>query len=191
MRLFTGIELGHAVRENAANVAAQLRRHCEQQAPEARLTWIPAERLHLTLRFIGEVDDPLAERIVGALRDPAPMAPFTIAFDGVGAFPPKGPPRVIWIGVVEGREAVVRAESMIGDRLLELGIPREDRPYSPHLTLARVRDARGLRVARLVDGISSSLGRTPVAAITLFQSKLSPKGPTYVVLERTSLARAG
>ena len=190
MRLFTGIELGDTAREKAANVAAQLRRRIEQEAPQARLTWIPAERLHVTLQFIGEVDDPLAERIIGALRDPVPMAPFTIAFDGLGAFHPKGPPRAIWIGVVEEREAVVRAESMIGDRLTELGIPREDRPYSPHLTLARVRDARGLRVPRLVEGVSSSLGRTPVAAITLFQSKLSPKGPTYVVLERTAL-RAG
>jgi RNA 2',3'-cyclic 3'-phosphodiesterase len=187
VRLFTGIELGEAVRTRAVAAIAELRQRVERNAPHARVTWIAGERLHLTVRFIGEVSDSLAGRIVSALRAPLPMAPFTIAFDAFGAFPPRGAPRVIWIGVAERGDAVVRVESALSERLLALGIAREDRAYSPHLTLARVRQPAGLRTAALFDGLSPRLGRTRVDAITLFQSKLSPKGPTYVVLERTPL----
>jgi RNA 2',3'-cyclic 3'-phosphodiesterase len=189
--LFTGIDLGDDVRARAAAMIAELRHRVQQTAPQARVTWIPEERLHLTVRFIGEVGEPLAERIVSALRAPLPLAPFTVAFNALGSFPQKGPPRVIWIGVADGRDAVSRAEVAISERLHRLGIPREDRAYSPHLTLARVREAAGMRAAALFDHLSPRLGETRVDAITLFQSKLSPKGPTYVVLERTPLRTGG
>lgn len=187
MRLFTAIELADAVRARvAANISA-LRARVEQSAPHARLTWITEERLHLTVRFIGEVEPPLAERIISALRPPLPLPPFTLGFGPLGAFPPKGAPRVIWIGIADGRDAVIRVESAIGERLLGLRIPKEDRPYSPHLTLARVREPAGLRASSLFEELSPDPGQTFVDAITLFQSKLSPKGPTYTVLERTPL----
>jgi 2'-5' RNA ligase len=191
VRLFTGIELGDAVRAKAAAIASALRERVQRNAPRARVTWIAEERLHLTVRFIGEVDNPVAERIIGALRLPLAVPPFTIGFGELGAFPPKGAPRVIWIGVADGQDDVVRVESAISDRLLDLGIPKEDRPYSPHLTLARVREPARLRAGALFNGLSASLGRTRVDAITLFESKLSPKGPAYTVLQRTRLQAPG
>jgi 2'-5' RNA ligase len=191
MRLFTAIELGDAVRAQVAAVTAALRERVHRNAPHARVTWIPGERLHLTVRFIGEVDDRLAERVIGALRLPLPMPPLTMGFGALGAFPPKGPPRVIWIDVVDGHDAVARVESAISARLLDLGIPKDDRPYSPHLTLARVREPAGLRAPVLFDGLSPRVGRMSVDAITLFQSRLSPLGPTYIVLEKTRLQASG
>jgi 2'-5' RNA ligase len=190
VRLFTGIELGDAVRAKAAAITSALQERVQRNAPHARVTWIAEDRLHLTVRFIGEVDDPLGGRIIGALRQPLPVPPFTIGFGALGAFPPKGAPRVIWIGVADGREDVVRVESAISDRLADLGIAKEDRPYRPHLTLARVREPAGLRAAALFAGVSSGLGRAPVDAITLFQSRLSPQGPAYNVLQRTRLQAA-
>ena len=191
MRLFTGIELGDAARGKAAAISSALRERVQQNAPHARVTWIAEERLHLTVRFIGEVDDSMAERIIGALRLPLSVQPFTMEFGALGAFPPKGAPRVIWIAVADGRDDVVRVESAITDRLLDLGIPKENRPYSPHLTLARVREPAGLRAAALFAGLSAGLGPAPVDAITLFESKLSPKGPAYTVLQRTRLQAPG
>ena len=190
MRLFTGIGLDEAARAAAAAASDELRRRVQESAPRAKVTWVGAERLHLTARFIGEVPAEMAERVISALREPLPLAPFVLTFDRLGAFPLNGPPRVLWIGVADGRDAVIRAEAAVSNRLAALGIPREDRPYSPHLTLARVRDAAGLRAAKLFEGLEPRLGETRVDAITLFQSRLSPKGPTYVVLERTRL-RAG
>jgi 2'-5' RNA ligase len=144
--------------------------------------------MHLTLRFIGEVTDERAGEILGALRDSIAMAPFDLAWQDLGAFPKTGPPRVLWAGIVRGRDEVLELERTVSARLEPLGLEPEDRPYAPHLTLARVRDARGLRAAPLFEGIAQqSLGTTRVDAITLFQSRLSPKGPTYVVIQRTPL----
>ena len=187
MRLFTAVELDERARYGAATVLDELRARAARSAPRARVTWVPADRVHLTVRFIGEVDEVLAARTIGALRNLLPVAPFVMTFDRLGAFPAKGPPRVFWIGVGDGRDEIVRVEAAISARLEAIGIPREDRPYSPHLTLGRVREAGGLRPSRLFEGIAPNLVPTQVAAITLFQSRLSPKGPTYTVLERTRL----
>jgi 2'-5' RNA ligase len=185
LRLFTAIELGEAARAELAEVGAELRRRVDSTTPRARLRWVAPERLHLTVRFIGEADESQASRIIAALRDPLSFPPFSMSFDRFGAFPASGPPRVLWAGVGIGAEAVVQAEAAISDRLAAIGLVREERTYRPHLTLARVRDAVGLRAAWLFEGLQVAATPTAVDAITLFQSRLSPKGPTYTVVERT------
>ena len=191
MRLFVAVELGEHVHREAATLVAELRRRVDRRSANAKLTWVTPERMHLTLRFLGEVPDEKAGDVLAALRDPMPMAPFDVAWQGLGAFPPKGPPRVLWVGAGDGRPGLIELEHAVSARLEPLGFERESRPYSPHLTLARVREAGGLRTSALFEGIAESgIGTTTVDAITLFQSKLSPKGPTYVVMQRTAL-RAG
>lgn len=187
MRLFTAIELGDIVKGRAAALLDELRLRARRAAPGAKVTWVAPERMHLTLRFIGEVNDAQGAALLGALRSPIVMAPFTVQWEELGSFPPRGAPRVLWIGVADGRDALIRAEHSVSARLEALGIPREARPYSPHLTLARVREPAGLKAAPLFEALDGSLGETRVEAITLFQSHLSPKGPTYVALERTPL----
>jgi 2'-5' RNA ligase len=187
VRLFTAIELGDQVQMEAGTLLRELKHRADATSPRARVTWVAPERLHLTLRFIGEVDDSKGEQVIGALRQPIPEAPFVVRWEGLGAFPGRGAPRVLWVGVARGAEQLGQIESIVSARLEVLGIPREDRPYSPHLTLARVRDAAGLRTAKIFEGLPGRLGETHVEAITLFQSTLSPKGPTYVTLERTPL----
>jgi 2'-5' RNA ligase len=187
MRLFTAIELGDDVHAHAAVLLEALRSRAAQQARGAKVTWVPPERMHLTLRFIGEVEDATGAAIIAALRVPLPIDPFTVRWESLGSFPPRGAPRVLWVGVAEGKERLVQAEAAVSGRLEVLGIPREERPYSPHLTLARVRDPAGLKSRTLFEGLDSAIGETRVEAITLFRSHLSPKGPTYVVLERTKL----
>ena len=124
------------------------------------------------------------------LEPPLDLNPFDLTVSGVGAFPPKGFPRVVWAGLTGGRDRLLTVERSVSERLAQAGVPREERPYSPHLTLARVRDAAGLRSVALVgDFREVSLGTTTVDAITLFESRLSPKGPTYVPLARTPLIR--
>jgi 2'-5' RNA ligase len=190
MRLFTAIELGEFVCARAGALVESLRRRAAESAPRAKVTWVAPERMHLTLRFIGEVDDARAESIVGALRRPIELDPFDVRWQGLGAFPPRGAPRVLWVGVASGTAALVNAERKVSDRLASIGLAREERPYSPHLTLARVREPAGLKTAALFEGLDSVLGDTHVNAITLFRSHLSPKGPTYVAMERTALTPA-
>ena len=110
--------------------------------------------------------------------------------EGAGAFPPRGAPRVLWAGVGEGADAVCSLEREVSERLAARGVEREDRPYRPHLTLARVRDPSGLRSGPLFENLADRrFGATSVDAITLFQSRMSPKGSTYVSLQRTPLRR--
>lgn len=191
MRLFVAAEIDPAVARDLARVSEGLRAYVEARAPRARLTWVAADRFHFTIRFIGEVDDTRAKAIVTALAPALATARFDVTLGGIGVFPPNGPPRVIWAGVSEGRDEMASLEQDVSTRLAAGGIEPERREYSPHLTLARVRDAGGLRSRDVAEHAPrDTIGRTRIDAITLFQSRLSPKGPTYVPLHRTAL-RAG
>ena len=188
MRLFVGVEVSPEVAAAATRLIEQLRRRAATLAPHSRITWVTSERLHVTVRFIGQVDDEMASAVAAALRPPFPTALFTLTAGGVGAFPPRGPLRAVWVGLTAGRDELIAVEDAVSGRLEQLGIGREVRPYSPHLTLARVRDAAGLRSAALLADVrGAELGSTSVGAITLFESRLSPKGPTYVRVQRTAL----
>lgn len=187
MRLFVAVEIG-AVAGRAAALAGELRKRADRLAPRARITWIPADRLHITVRFIGHVDAARADAIQRELSPPLDTPPFELGFAGLGAFPRTGRPQVLWAGVSAGKASLQRIEQEVTARLAPLGIPAEGRPYSPHLTLARVREAAGLKSAALFAGIEqTSLGTTRCEAITLYESRLSPAGPTYVPLRRTPL----
>jgi len=188
MRLFVGVEIDATVAEAAGALVDELRRRAQRLAPRARVTWIPEDRFHLTVRFIGNADEAAAAAILGALAVPLAVSSFNLVLAGVGAFPPTGKPQVLWSGVVAGQETLQQVERDVSARLEAAGVPREERPYRPHLTLARVRDAAGLKSPPLFTGLEQrALGTTRVEAITLFESRLSPKGPTYVPLQRTML----
>jgi 2'-5' RNA ligase len=92
--------------------------------------------------------------------------------------------------VAVGGEPLGGVEREVNARLQQVGVAPEPRDYRPHLTLARIRDAAGLASSRLCDGLADQMvGTTRIEAITLFESRLSPKGPAYVVLQRTPLRR--
>jgi RNA 2',3'-cyclic 3'-phosphodiesterase len=188
MRLFVGVAIDPAVAAAAAALSDELRRRVERQAPRARLTWIPAERLHLTVRFIGSADVRLATAVTSAMAPPIAVAPFALSLGGVGAFPRTGKPRVLWADIVAGVDALHTVEREVTVRLDQVGIAPEPRPYNPHLTLARVRDPSGLKQQPLFAGLEgTALGTTHVRAITLYESRLSPTGPAYQPLQQTVL----
>jgi 2'-5' RNA ligase len=185
VRLFVAVDVGAVVSVHAAELTRELQRRALEAAPAAKVTWVPADRLHLTVRFIGEVDDERVTKVCEALEPPLGVAPFGLTLTGVGAFPKGGSPRVLWVGVTDGREELLQVERAITSRLAPLGIPQEERGYNPHLTLARVREPAGLRTARLLEGLADRrIGAVRIDAITLFQSTLSPKGPAYTALLR-------
>jgi 2'-5' RNA ligase len=188
MRLFIAIEVGDAIAQEASRVIDTLRDRAAALAPSARITWITPERMHLTVRFIGHVDDARAAAIVDAFREPIAVDPFELAIAGTGTFPPQGAPRVIWAGIAAGGDASEAVERQVTTRVTALGVAPEERPYRPHVTLARVKAPARLRAAALLEGLEQHVfGRVSVAAITLFESRLSPTGPTYVALLRTPL----
>jgi RNA 2',3'-cyclic 3'-phosphodiesterase len=190
VRLFVGVPLEAAVARELERVAGDLRQRIQARAPRAKLTWVAADRLHFTVRFIGETADDRAAAICAALAPGLPVPAFDLTVTELGAFPELGTPRVFWAGAGAGREGMIAVEREVSARLAACGVDPEDRPYSPHLTLARVRDAAGLRARDVLDGLAPRVpGPMRVGAITLFQSRLSPAGPTYVALQETALNR--
>jgi 2'-5' RNA ligase len=188
VRLFIAVEIDPSLVATLAEFAATLRRRAQTMAPAARINWVSAEQLHVTSRFIGEVDDKRAAVIAGALLADLPLDPFDVVVEGAGAFPERGSPRVLWAGISAGVAELGGLEAEVSRRLMQCGIPREDRPYRPHVTLARVREPAGLRTPALFETLAQRrFGTTRVEAITLFQSRTSPKGAIYTPLHRTRL----
>ena len=188
--MFVAVEIGTKVQAVASRVIDELKRRTVQIAPRARVAWVKPGLLHLTVRFIGEVDADRTEQILGALGVPLRARAFDLTFAGAGTFPPGRPPRVIWAGIREGLKEIKEVEREVRSRLEGLLPPDgDDRAYNPHLTLGRVKNPSGLRPAALLDGLEAAvLGVVRVGAVTLFESRLSASGPTYVVLRRTELA---
>lgn len=189
MRLFIGIEPGPTVTSAAAALIAELKRRVGRLAPHARITWVADERLHITVRFIGSVDDADADALRAALAPALDIPAFNLTISELGTFPVRGAPRVIWAGAAADGDVLERLDAAVTARLARVAIAADSRPFRPHLTLARVREAGGLTSSRLLDGLErTSLGTTQVGAITLFESRLSPQGPAYVALQRTALS---
>ena len=185
MRLFVAVEIDDALVRAATALIAELRAQAAQVAPHARITWLAADRLHLTLAFLGNIDDSWLPGIRQALWSPHVAPRFSIRFRGVGVFPARGRPRVVWMGIDAGREALVTLAAEVATRLTRVGVMLEDRAYSPHLTLGRVREAGELRASTLTAGREDAvLGMMVVGPITLFESRLSPSGPAYRPIER-------
>lgn len=190
MRVFIGVELDDAVTAAASAAALELKARLDTRAPGFAARWIDRTNLHITLWFIGEVAEGRAAEVSDALRPPFEVAPFSLALMGCGAFPPSGAPRVLWIGTTKGTEAMRELYGHIEHRLVPLGFTAERRLYTPHLTIARVKDpgrAPGRVIRDAIAAIPASCGESAVSAVTLFRSRLSPRGAAYEPLLRVPL----
>ncbi len=160
--------------------------------PDLRgVRWAAERQLHFTLKFLGDVEE---ERIEAARRATAAAArggpgSFRLALEGLGAFPPKGAARVVWAGCGAGAEALASLAATVEEAFDTAGFPREERPFSPHLTLARVRDPlSGRRLAQALPSVPEEpFGTVLVGSIVLYRSDLSPAGPDYSELLRVAL----
>jgi 2'-5' RNA ligase len=191
VRLFFAIELDPGARQGIAGEQRRLR----TAVAGADLRWVDPEQLHLTLVFLGEVPEPALTNLREAATRPIDLPPFILSFGGVGVFPPRGAPRVLWLGALEGAGLAAGAQRAIAGRATQCGLAIERRPFRPHLTLARVRDGGRGGGARLRTEIAALAGdrvepvaRVRVNEVTLFRSLLSPKGSTYEALARAPLA---
>jgi 2'-5' RNA ligase len=183
MRLFVALNIPEDVRAKLAALVAKLRPACN----EAR--WPRIEGLHVTLKFIGETPAENAAKIQAALASIAPRPAIKIDFRGLGFFPNESRPRVLWAGVVAGAELAALAAA-VESALEPLGIPREERTFSPHLTLARFNNPRKLDALHSAIEKAGPLefGAVSAQEFHLYQSVLKPGGAEYTRLSTFSLA---
>lgn len=189
MRLFLGVELDAAQRGACAKAAGDLQRQLSGLR-RFSVRWIPEENLHVTLWFLGETKEEPAERLMDALRSAWHVEPFDFTIAGAGAFPPSGPPRTVWVGVTEGGDSLAETYRDLAARFAPLGYEAERRPYHPHVTIGRVKEADrvGSRKARdVLRQLVVRAGPGRVTAVTLFESRLSPHGARYEPLLRVPL----
>jgi len=186
MRLFVTLEIPSAVRENLGALLKSLR----TVSPQTR--WVRPENLHVTLKFIGEVPETKLAAIRSALAGARCDQPVTLDFRGLGFFPNEKHPRVFWAGI----EASPNLKDLAADidRATEkLGIPREQRPFAPHLTLARFEPPglpEKLRSA-IQENAARDFGSLHTSQYHLIESKLKPSGAEYTTLESFAFVAAG
>jgi RNA 2',3'-cyclic 3'-phosphodiesterase len=187
VRLFVACETGAAVADAAGTLIDDLRARVARLAPQARLTWVPKERLHFTVRFIGAVDATRVPAFCEALAPPLRHPAFDAVVQGVGVFPDRRPPRVIWAGLRSGASQMVALAHEVNARLAPLA-DVDSEELRPHLTLARVREPHGLRGQTLLEGLDAvALGITRVEAVTFFESRQTGGTLQYIPLLRTPL----
>ena len=169
-----------------------MRSSLHRTCPRLPARWVSRANLHLTLVFIGHVADAEVPVLKSSLGPPFEVRPFELRIEGFGTFPASGPLRVIWMGVVAGMRELSLLHSEITARLAREGHAAEARPYAPHLTIARVKDARGQSAQAARDVARKARGRggpTRVEEVTLFQSHQSSAGSVYDRLLRIPLLK--
>src|SRR5215469_1368858 len=198
MRLFIALDIDDAIREKIRAFLEGVRGF----APDAR--WVRSESLHVTLKFVGEKPAETADAITSALAKVA-ASPFELSFRGYGFFPTPKSARVFWMGIQSGPE-LARLAATIDSATATLGIPNEDRAFSPHLTLARRGGGSGSprwskadspnktfeRLSGKLAAMSSlDFGTMTAREFFLYQSQLSREGSRYTKLEAFPLRESG
>ena len=176
MRLFIAIDLPDSVRAALAREQACLRAACMGSAD---IRWTRPEGVHLTLKFLGEVAAARLQEIINALREIGFFDPFEIGVRGFGFFPSTRRPRVFWVGL-DAPPALGELVKKIRAAMEALGFPPENRPFQPHLTLARFESQHAQpALEAAVHSGEAGFGRFIVSGFFLFESKLRPGGAEY------------
>jgi len=183
MRVFVAVSLPDELRGRLGEIQERLRR------AQADVSWVKPGNLHITLKFLGEVEPKRLDRIRSALAEVAcTVSPFTLSVAGLGTFGGRIP-RVVWVGAREGADALTDLAMGVEAALSRVGFPREKRGFTAHFTLGRVRSPRNVDalLAAIRAEEAEGLGSVMVNQCILMQSELHPSGSTYTAVDRFAL----
>ncbi|HEV7889930.1 MAG TPA: RNA 2',3'-cyclic phosphodiesterase [Pyrinomonadaceae bacterium] len=185
LRVFCSVELPDELRSRVAERARRLR----TDFPDVRASWEKPEKLHLTLKFLGDVEPARVEALSSAAaRAAANREPFELIIEEPGTFPPHGQPRVLWLGIVDASGSLALMQRALETECAAVGFPRESRDFRPHLTLARIRSPQGAReLAAAHRETPFEPQRFKVSELVVMRSELGPGGSRYTPLSRRRL----
>ncbi len=186
LRLFLAVDMDESLKQYVGSLVEPLRK------AGADVKWVQADNLHVTLKFLGDVEEERVDIVADtARRSVGAYEPFDIGLGEVGTFPPAGRPRVIWIGIEDSGGQLARMSRSLEEAFAELGFPAEERPFKGHLTLGRVRSPKGVERLQplLARATTPAAKRMSVDKIMLFKSVLTSAGPIYSVLEKVYLTK--
>ena len=191
IRAFLAVELSEELRGAIAAFQDDLKRRLQQDASkEARISWVQPGSIHLTIKFLGDIEEqlitPLRDTVAEAVRD---LPPFVVPVERLGVFPRPQAPRVFWVGPLEewerseGAQRLAAIQQSIEQACESLGFPREAKSFTPHLTLARIKEGErhaGNAIARSgVMDRAVRLGSLAIDSVVLMKSELRPTGSVY------------
>ncbi len=183
MRVFVAIDIGDAVRREVTRVVSTLTGRLEAVKTPPKVVWVKPAALHVTIRFLGEVEPAEVARLQDLLAPPIPLAPFEIEWRGIGTFPNNTHPRALWIGVVNGAGPLAQLEAEVSRRIAGGAADLDQRPLLPHLTVGRVKMAgAGVDWPKVLQAVEVKRATTIVDRVTLYRSELSRLGPHYTGL---------
>jgi len=184
MRLFIAAELAEEVRKNLVELINELKE------PGAAVKWVEADNLHVTLKFLGWVEDrKLVELESLVEKAVTKTGGFKAKFEGTGTFPAGKTPRVIWVGISEGGKELKKIADSLEGALARAGYRSEEREFSAHLTLGRVKDNKGVdKLKEKIEKYRDSIfGEAWIDSIAVMKSTLTPKGPVYEKIKEVNL----
>lgn len=184
IRSFIAVELNEDIKNELKAVQDELKKI------DLDVKWVEINNIHLTLKFLGNINPDELEKIKTGLKKISGIfKSFEISLSTLGIFPKVDFPRVIWVGLNKGKDELIKLSSYLEEELKKVGIASEERESIPHLTLGRVRSSKNKD--KLKNYLSSSgfdfKNRQMIKEIILFQSRLSPKGASYTALGSFSL----
>lgn len=185
LRLFCAVELPDELRSRVGERVRRLR----AEFPDVRASWEKPEKLHVTLKFLGDVEHARVDALSkAAARAVTNLEPFELTIEGPGTFPPHGQPRVLWLGIVDASGRLALMQRALEAECDAAGFPRESRAFNPHLTLARVRSPQGAReLAAAHRELPFAPQRFKVSELVVMRSELGPGGSRYTPLSRHRL----
>ncbi len=183
LRLFIAFETPPEVTERALEIIRLLR------AASAEVSWERAEKMHCTLKFLGSTPEGRVTGIAGALSGAAAaIPPFRLRYRGLGCFPDRREPRIVWAGIENEDGVLARLHQEIEKSMVAMGYAREERAFRPHLTLGRVRSSRNSKkLIEILETLTLSTDTFPVAEIRLMSSDTRPSGSVYTVRKAFAL----
>jgi 2'-5' RNA ligase len=192
VRAFIAIELPADILDRVGRLQTRVR----QDVPPGLVRWVRPEGIHLTLKFLGDVEQSRLPEIEHALGESCGLhAPFELQIGGMGCFPNPRRPRVVWLGVQDDRDALIRVQRDVERTIAPLGFPTDRRGFHPHLTLGRVKNARPTAhkkaeweaLGAYTTRARVHVGQMPVDTIYLKRSELLPSGAVYSTLAQCPL----
>jgi 2'-5' RNA ligase len=176
-RCFMAVTPGQELNRRFRELIRGLDGDCRQAGQQVR--WVHPSKLHLTLRFLGDIPVPLVWALQDAMRDLDAISRFDLSFEGIGAFPDPAKPKVVWAGVSDPGGGLASLHEKVSSILEQQGVPRESREFSPHLTLGRIRRPEA-DITDVVQGhIEEQFGRMQVSEVVFYRSILDRSGAIH------------
>ncbi len=190
MRAFIAIDLPKEIKDYLSLLEAKLKQS------GADVKWVAPVNIHLTLKFLGEIDEQKTNKITQILEEISFRTPqYHLKLGDIGAFPNIKSPRIIWIGLAAGDNETKEIATNLEEKIEKIGIPKEDKPFASHITIGRIKS--NLNREKLTQALTALTTENDKAIyqflatkLTLFKSTLTPQGPIYEAVKESSLKTA-